>query len=316
MSKKYFIITVDTEGDDLWSWRPGKEITTENVVYLPRFQKLCNEYGFKPVWLTNYEMIMDPRYVEFVSNVVESNMGEVGMHLHAWNNPPIVDLPVAQDGAPYLIEYPYGTMDEKIGFLTELIAEKVGVRPVSHRAGRWAVNQDYYELLAKHGYQVDCSVTPHVNWKTSMGQTEGAQGIDYTDSGESPFFVTCDNKKQILEVPVTIRNTRRFIRPDKFSMHTMASTMYHCLKPRTIWMRPMKSNLNSMLTLSDIVLSEQTDYIEFMIHSSELMPGGSPNYKSQDDIETLYSDMEHLFKNIAKDYTGIKLNDYAYTRNK
>ena len=39
---KYFIITIDTEGDDQWNWKYGSKITTENVKYLPRFQKLCN----------------------------------------------------------------------------------------------------------------------------------------------------------------------------------------------------------------------------------------------------------------------------------
>ena len=54
---KKFIITIDTEGDNLWEWKFGDAITTENVKYLPRFQNLCNDFGFKPVWLTNYEII-------------------------------------------------------------------------------------------------------------------------------------------------------------------------------------------------------------------------------------------------------------------
>ena len=62
---KAFLITVDTEGDDLWSWKPGKEITTENTNYIPRFQELCEKYGFKPVYLTNYEMAMDDRWVAY-----------------------------------------------------------------------------------------------------------------------------------------------------------------------------------------------------------------------------------------------------------
>ena len=27
---KTFLITVDTEGDNLWQWKPGEKITTEN----------------------------------------------------------------------------------------------------------------------------------------------------------------------------------------------------------------------------------------------------------------------------------------------
>lgn len=48
-----FIITIDTEGDNLW--QNHKYIATENVHFLPRFQTLCEKYLFKSVYLTNYE---------------------------------------------------------------------------------------------------------------------------------------------------------------------------------------------------------------------------------------------------------------------
>lgn len=47
---KHFIITVDTEGDNLWEYKKGTPIGTENAKYLPRFQSLCEKYGFKPVY--------------------------------------------------------------------------------------------------------------------------------------------------------------------------------------------------------------------------------------------------------------------------
>ena len=65
--KKKFIVTIDTEGDDLWTTkitRNGlKEITTENAKNLERFQNLCEKYGFVPVYLTNYEMALAQPFV-------------------------------------------------------------------------------------------------------------------------------------------------------------------------------------------------------------------------------------------------------------
>lgn len=69
-SMKKFLITIDTEGDNLWQWKDGDPIGTDNTKYLPRFQKLCDKYGFKPTWLTNYEMMMDDNYVQFIKEVV------------------------------------------------------------------------------------------------------------------------------------------------------------------------------------------------------------------------------------------------------
>lgn len=309
-NKKYFIITIDTEGDNLWLWKDGNPITTKNVMYLDRFQNLCNKYGFKPVWLTNYEMIMDPKYVKFINDVISTDSGELGMHLHAWNSPPLFELEKCQNGAPYLIEYPVDVMENKIKYLTDLIVEKTGVQPITHRAGRWAMNQSYFDILSKYGYKVDCSVTPHVNWRNSAGQTRNAKGSDYSNSDEKPFYVNCGNNR-LLEVPVTIRRYRTFVKPQSFSIRNLFAEAYHCMKKRVFWMRPKKNNLNQLLNLADYCSSEKdSDYLMFMIHSSEFMPGGSPTFISSDDIELLYKDMEILFERMARDYHGVTLREY------
>ena len=130
---KYLIITIDTEGDNLWNWHQGDVINTENTIYLSRFQELANKYGFKPVWLSNYEMLSDERFVKFVKDVEEKQQGELGMHLHAWSTPPSYELKNEENGQPYLIEYPSDVMEEKIVEMTRIIVEKTGIRPVSHR---------------------------------------------------------------------------------------------------------------------------------------------------------------------------------------
>ena len=65
---KRFFITIDTEGDNLWDWREGMDIHTENARFLPRFQTLCEEYGLKPTYLSNFEMISDSFFRDFAGN--------------------------------------------------------------------------------------------------------------------------------------------------------------------------------------------------------------------------------------------------------
>jgi len=135
---KSFIITIDTEGDDLWSWKAGRTITTENARFLPRFQNLCDRYGFKPVWLTNYEMVVNPDFVSFTKEKLRDGCCEIGMHLHALNNPPLYDLEVRYPANfPYLIEYPEEIIAQKVRFLHELLNDTYGENIISHRAGRW-----------------------------------------------------------------------------------------------------------------------------------------------------------------------------------
>ncbi|MGL5223463.1 MAG: deacetylase, partial [Plesiomonas shigelloides] len=52
------------------------------------------------------------------------------------------------------------------------------------------------------------------------------------------------------------------------------------------------------------------DYVEFMLHSSEFMPGGSPTFKTKQDIEQLYRDLEETFAWLAQRTQGATLAEY------
>ena len=305
LNMKKFIITIDTEGDNLWDWKPGNVITTENALYLKRFQNLANKYAFKPVWLSNYEMIADDRYVEFITEVEDDNTGELGMHLHAWSTPPDFALDYSQTGAPYLIEYPTNIMEEKICNMTSFIKERTGITPISHRSGRWAMDDRYFELLAKYGYKIDCSVTPHRNWSTEVGQSMRSVGVDYSNYQEIPYFY-----KEILEVPVSIRKTNHFFLPTRLTLRKIVGATYRAIKGEIVWLRPTGSNLNQMLWLINHINNSDADYIMFMLHSSEMMPGGSPTFKTEADIEKMYSDVENVFSVASKKFEGCTLREY------
>ncbi len=285
--KKYFMITIDTEGDNLWEWQEGTSIRTENAGYLLRFQNLCNQYRFKPTWLTNWEMANDDRFVTFARNYLKQNQCEIGMHLHAWNTPPYYELPGGrQAGLPYLTEYPPDVMREKIITMTALIEKKFGKRPVIHRAGRWAMNDVYFKILHELGYIADCSVTPYVDWRSSIGRTPDFDGPNYL--AEVPVISI---RQGIIEIPVT--------------------TLWSEEKNRVFWLRPNRKNLDEMLYLTKQYVHSDCDYLMFMLHSSELMPGGSPTFKTEGGIEILYEHLDITFKEISRCYIGAGIEEYV-----
>jgi hypothetical protein len=134
----YLLITIDTEGDNAWSDHSAKP-SARNARYLPRFQELCDRFGFKPTYLTSYEMAKDEFFGEFAADAIKKGTCEVGLHPHPWNSPPEYKL-TSDDLAnkPYMIEYPEAIIREKVKVLTDLLQERFGVKMVSHRAGRWA----------------------------------------------------------------------------------------------------------------------------------------------------------------------------------
>lgn len=307
--EKSFLITIDTEGDNLWNWENGKEISSENSLYLPRFQNLCDEFGYKPVYLTNYEMAKDGRFVKFAKDAADKNKCEIGMHLHAYNNPPFFDLDVAYNkNFPYLIEYPQKIMEEKIAFITKLLQDTFERNIVSHRAGRWATNDLYLSLLKKYGYTIDCSVTPLVDWTATKGATFDSAGSDYRESPNKPYYIV----DGLLEVPVTTRFIRNPYIVPRTGLKDFARSIKHSIIGHTVWLRPNGRNLKD---LQHLIKKEKDnddiDYLMFMIHSSELMPGGSPTFKTENDIENLYSDLKMIFKDLSSFCKGKTLSEYA-----
>lgn len=285
-----FLITMDAEGDNLWA--APETVTTENARYVPRFQALCERYGFKPTWLTNYEMATDPAFQEFGRDVLERGAGEIGMHLHAWDSPPLYDDGPA--GQAYLIEYPDHVMREKIRFMTDLLEERFERTMLSHRAGRWAMDSRYARLLVEHGYRVDCSVTPRVSWAETPGDPAGEGGTDYTRFPDRPYFMDLDSidregDSPLLEVPVSIVERQ---------------------PPRVAWLRPEGGNLPSMLAILEHAIERGRPCVELPLHSSELMPGGSPTFQTPEDIECLYDDLEALFAFARGRFRGQTLSEF------
>jgi hypothetical protein len=277
---------------------------------MPRFQELCDQYGYKPVYLVNYEMINDVFFVNFAQKTLQAGNCEIGMHLHAWNTPPFYELAGSYHnyGLPYLIEYPETIMREKFNFLFKRLTETFNTGIMSHRSGRWAMNQSYFDILIDSGMKIDCSVTPHISWKKSKGFTAGSAGSDYRTFSEDPFVVKHSLQDSfLLEIPVTIRVMRTF---SITSSRTVLSGLKKLICGKPVWLRPNGNNLGEMLALIKYIRKSRDDYLMFMLHSSEFMPGGSPNFKTAESIELLYSDLKIIFENISEGFRGITLKDY------
>jgi hypothetical protein len=312
MDQPAFIITVDTEGDNLWS-RP-REITTQNSRYLSRFQSLCEKYKLMPAWMTNYEMAECAIYRDFASDYLKRRAGELGMHLHAWNSPPITAL-TDDDywNQPYLIEYMNDAMSAKIEFMTVLLQERFGVKVISHRAGRWAFDERYARCLIQHGYLVDTSVTPALSWPATKGNPCGNGGMDYRRFPDRPYFVDMDRIDRagsscLLEVPVTIVKAASYAFRD--ALPSCGRRIFDLVAPSVHWLRPNGRNLNAMLGILEKACLDRRPCVTFMLHSSELMPGGSPTFKTDWDIENLYDHLEALFEYARDRFKGLSLRTF------
>lgn len=309
MKEKFFIITVDTEGDNLWGCKPiKKELlipSTENARYIERFQMLCENYRFLPTYLVDYEMAKSKVFTQLGKSILQNKTGEIGMHMHAFSTPPFYELSDLRGrNLAFMGEYPQQVICAKMEYMTKLLQDTFQVSIKSHRGGRWCLDNRILKSMEKLGYIVDCTVTPGVSWSNTKGQTGGSKGADYSQYRNKVYRI---KNSRVLELPVTIRQR------GNIDFHIGKGVTYY---NRKIWMRPNGHNIDDMKWLVDRAALSECNYIEFMIHSSELMEGANPSFRTKRDIENLYSHMEEIFDYLNdKGYKGITCTDYIVKYN-
>lgn len=297
-----FLISVDTEGDNLWSWNFNDPITTENAKYIMRFQELCEQYAFIPTYLTNFEMATDKNFVSLFKKKAEQGKCEIGMHLHAWNSPPEYLLKKIYSGNPFITEYPPDIIYEKHDFLKKLL-EKNFEQPIrSYRAGRWATSDVLFDILEAIGIIVDCSVTPGISHSKNEGMTVSG-GTNYVRAQRKPYRI----RENLVEIPMTTCLDRGI------SGSTVKKKIRHLIRGNQYWLRPIGTGLENLNETRQLAESYGDEYLMFMIHSSELMPGGSPYFKDIQAVENLYKIMDDFFRTVIGKYEGMSIGEYGNT---
>ena len=117
----------------------------------------------------------------------------------------------------------------------------------------------------------------------------------------------------LLELPMTIMPARRRVLGglgDSLPDRSLPSRAWKRLFPALLWLRPNGRNRLDMLQILDRALEEGRPYVEFMLHSSELMPGGSPTFPTVQSIEGLFKDLDALFSRAAQDFSGATLSEF------
>ncbi len=300
------IITIDTEGDNQWDH--GRDLTVENITYIPRFQNLCEKFEIKPTYLVTTEVAQDKVAREILATYSRDDKAEIGAHLHSWSTPPFIDHEGYRENDvnhAFASELPLDLLEQKIQTLTNQIETSFGKRPTSFRSGRYGFNDSVAKSLIKNGYSVDSSVTPFVTWAAQKGVPGKNGGPDFIDSIPFPHQIKFNNDA-ILEIPITILPTRfpfnrNFKMARSYFKNVNNNLFLRILRKlfytdQPVWLRPTP-NMNMQLfeELINEAITIKLPFIVMMFHSSELMPGCSVYWKDEEEIGKLYSMLEEFF---------------------
>jgi hypothetical protein len=305
-----FILTIDTEGDN--QWNHGIPLSTENLRYIPRFQKLCDCYQIKPTYLVTSEVCKDKFAINIFKNILEKRTAEIGAHLHSWTTPPFEDkdgLRFNDSYHAFASELAESLLDQKILNLTQEIETAFSVHPTSFRSGRFGFNDTCAKLLIKNNYLVDSSITPYVNWSMKRTILSDNGGPNFSRFSNNHHFIYTEEGR-ILEIPVTILPTKW-----PLTVNESLSSMYFSWKEsllkkivrklfigrQPLWLRPYTwTNLKLLEKIVDRSNDLSLKFITMMFHSSELMPGCSPYRKNELEVENLYLLLNSFFEFLSE----------------
>jgi hypothetical protein len=155
-----------------------------------------------------------------------------------------------------------------------------------------------------------------MDWRGHLGDPGGKGGTDYTAFPNRPYFfspfdISVPTIGGMLEVPLTVRSSGLYRKaPWAYRMPLLRQAANRLVAPALNSLAPAESNLSAMLRAARGARAEGAAHLEFALHSSELMPGGSPTFRNASDIERLYDRLEILFEYLSTWCRGMTLKEF------
>ena len=319
--KKYFIISVDTEAD----WYHQKENRLNNIEGIHILQRLCKNYNITPTYLVTYEVATDNNSIEILKQYHQKDLCEIGSHLHIWSTPPFEDA--NEYGVDlkwfhgFQSELPDNLLYQKLENLNKVIIKNFGVRPTSHRAGRWGIDYRTLDWLSNNNYLVDSSICSRKTWNLTRG-TEGFMNYNSYQVENIPYYPSSEDitlpsknkngENKIIEIPVSNLELNFWSNSNSKRLVLLSTILnkigfYHF---GNISFRP-SYNIPSQKfkILVNRLLKKNDRFVNFMLHSNELTDGSSPYSKNKEKQKALIDRINIVFEAAKKyGYKSIKLS--------
>jgi peptidoglycan/xylan/chitin deacetylase (PgdA/CDA1 family) len=265
--KVFFVIGIDTEQDVNRKYvHTGEYRNIREGV--PKLLDIFDDFEVKPTWL------ITPDVAENGGDLFKelAKRHEIGCHVHPeYFNRPIKGMKMEK----ILSQFSRQDQDEMLQEASSVIKQNVGVCPRTFRAGRFGLNKDTLLSLKSSGFNVDCSMTPFLDW-----------GFHATlsPSSLSPYFIHIGSY-DILEIPVTI---------------------VHPFGLFTTWLRPSTSSGSDMISVIKIRAESKEDplVLNMMFHSMELVDP-NPYFGSREFLNNIRRVLEYACK---LDFSFVTMN--------
>ena len=298
-----YCVTVDTEEE--WDWNSGYPTgptRPENIRRLPEFQERMTAVGAAAVYFTNHAVLADPIGRAIIRELSTKPNVEIGLHIHPWNTPPLAPVDKVSARDSFLHNLPWDEQRAKLDSTLAAFAE-AGLKPTSFRGGRYSTSPQIQDHLRAAGVWVDCSVLPFNTWAD-----DGAP--DYRTRGLAPVRKPPQQLggQAVWELPLTYGYTRRNQAFWHRALTLADSRVGRGLRLTGILDRTgivSKAWLNfenplgeRMLQFLAVLRRLRPPFVSFTLHSSSLLPGGSPYNRTAADVAKMLERAETVLNRL------------------
>ena len=278
-----FTIIVDTEEEFDWRQALAREgHATVSARAIPAAARRFAGHGAALCYAVDYPIVVDPRAVDALREVLADGRSSVGAQLHAWVNPPFDEaLTVANSFAGNL---PRDLEAAKLRALTGAVSASFGA-PVVFRAGRYGIGPNTLGLLATEGYRLDVSMRARYDYSSQAGP-------DFSNIGNQGFWAGPGGA--ILELPFTTVFTgigrRHGPKLDRLAGRVPRG---RGLLARSgvlsrVALTPEDMPLADALEAVRVAVGEGERLLNFAFHSPSLEPGHTPYVRDAADLAAFW----------------------------
>lgn len=264
----YVCFSLDVEEEGLFSGRyQSRRPSVDNVALLPELAPVSKEMGLPLTLFCSHAVFANARACEFLNKMKDECGAEIGAHLHHWSTPPY-DAHDEGGGSPRKTHaLPAELLAARLESLLEA-GRNVQDKPItSFRMGRWDLKAALLPLLASAGIKVDSSICPLRAFKN---------GPDHFLAPADPYWIKLDDGNKILEAPITQISLIPALAPLWYrgACGRNALDLFHFFGAASA--NPMWHNSWAMRLAAWLHSRRGGKFLNFFLHSSELMPGGCP----------------------------------------
>lgn len=272
----YIAASVDVEEEGLFSGvYARRDPPFANAAHLARLIPLL-ERGLKPTLFCAYHAFANAAARSAIDRLRDRYPLEIGAHLHHWNTPPLANVP---GDPPTLARVPATELDQdlferKLDALLAVGEDFAGEPIASFRMGRWDLQPRLARALAGRGLLCDASFRP-----LHAGRSPD-KGPDHFLAPTDPFRLNTPDGS-IFEIPLTAA-------PLSPPLKKLPAPLRPGLKNwGALVLLPVQHPLWLMKLTTRLHLARGGRVLSLTWHSSEMMPGGSPTIKTEEDANRL-----------------------------